>query len=329
MKRATNISLACEACRFRPITQTIVNAVPDEPYQLCDACSGRLHQRALRPLESFNLAALHGWVGLLHDDYYDQDGVASDPEVNDYSIDGLVAPTFDEASQTLDRLIDYCITRWRRLDAQIYDAFKSFSSEDILREIDRRAQSRNASVFSVMLQLCANVLRDAADAWVREQYARAVSDDALSDWAEAAANCLPRAEGLEKTLAALQEHSGLQLRQSMFGLRWFRSPTVLDWIEINAPRQNVPSDWGDLASWSDLSWSRIDKWLSSGRPLSLVALDALAACIRRGREPGLKGLPDRPTITAALEGYLTADNAPRVEKNCRYILENLDQVRVE
>jgi hypothetical protein len=106
-------------------------------------------------------------------------------------------------------------------------------------------------------------------------------------------------------------------------LSWFRSRTVLDWIEIHAPHTNVTEDCGQLAALSDLSWSRVELWLSRGRPFSLIALDALTVFIPRpGQapivkmlEPRLKECPDRLTLTQALQACMAADAAPRVSGN--------------
>jgi hypothetical protein len=185
-----------------------------------------------------------------------------------------------------------------------------------------------------MLRLCANVLGYTAEPWVRAQYERACDDDMLFSWAEAAAHCLPQPEGLNKTVDALRECSGKDLRERKGALSWFRSPTVLDWIENYAPRVNVTEDWGQLAALSDLSWSRVERWLSRGRPLSLIALDALTIFIpRTGQapivkmlEPRLKELPDRLTVTRALQACMAADAAPRVSGKCRYLIEHMDEL---
>jgi hypothetical protein len=95
--------------------------------------------------------------------------------------------------------------------------------------------------------------------------------------------------------------SGKELWERKEALSWFRSPTVLDWIENHAPHVNVTENSGQLAALSDLSCSRVEIWLSSGRPLSLIALDALTVFIPRSGqdlivkrlEPNLKERPNR------------------------------------
>lgn len=328
----------CEACRQRHVAEVISDDDPDEPYRVCGECGERLRQRALRPLEWFNLAAIHGWGKhlLLHDDFYDDDGTACQPDIENYSPDGLLAPTLDEASRSLERLVDCCVTRWR-LGASHYEAFEDFPSEATLEEFRRRAEKGNRHVFAVTLDLCANVLGSTAASWVRAQYAKAQADDVFFSWAEAAAKCLPEPEGLQKTMDALKAFEGRDLRKRKDALLWFRSPEVLDWIEINAPRVNVTEDWGRLAALSDLSWSRVELWLSRGRPFSLIALDALrefipwpgqAAIVKR-LEPRLKECPNRLALTRALQACMAADTAPRVSRMCSYLTEHIAELLTE
>jgi hypothetical protein len=326
----------CEACQHRPVAEFIGDDDPDEPYRVCGECGELLRRLALRPLEWFNLAAIHGWRKfLLHDDFYDQDGTADQPKTESYSADGLLAPSIDQASRSLQRLVDYCITRWW-LGPPEYEAFKTFAGEAILNELARRAEGGNRHVLAVMFQLCANVPGSTAAPWVRAQYARAQADDALFNWAEAAASCLPPPEGLDMTIDALRAFQGRELRECKGALLWFRAPAVLDWIELNAPRANVTDDWGQLAALSDLSWSKVQNWLSRGRPLSFIALDALGNFIPHAGQapivdrlkPQLKECLDRSAIMPALEVCMAADGAPRVAARCRYVIEHLDELRI-
>jgi hypothetical protein len=335
MFHEANKVTTCEACRLRSVAEAIGDDDPDEPYLVCGECGSRLRQRALRPREWFNLAAKHGWREyLLHDDFYNEDGTAEQPEVDGYSADGLPAPTLDEAACSLGDLVDYCMTRWH-LDALEYDALRKFPPEAVLDELERRAATGNRHALEVTLKLCASVVECVAAPWVRAQYERACNHNVLFSWAEAAARCLPHPEGLNKTVDALRAYSGQELRDRKGALMWFRSSAVLDWIENHAPRANVTDDWGRLAALSDLPWSRVDAWLARGRPLSLIALDALAEFIPRPGQapivkqlqPKLQGNPDALTLTRALQACMAADTAPRIAGRCRYLIEHLDELR--
>jgi len=310
---------------------------PSEPYRVCRECSDRLRGRALRPIEWFNLAAAHGWSKfLLHDDFYDQDGSASHSDIDNYPTEAMQAPSLETCAESHERLVDYCITRWH-LSAADFEAFRPFASSVVLAELEQRAKAGNRHIMKVTLELCANVVGSPAAPWVRAQFARACRDGALFAWAEAAAKCLPEPEGLHNTIDALRTVHGRALPDRMGALSWFRSREVLDWIEVNAPPENVSASWGQLASLSDLHWTRVQDWLVRRRPLSLIALDALASYIpHRGQapivhllNPTLKGCPDRLMIEQALRAYATEDVAPRVAARCRFIIDNLADLRVE
>ncbi|TYL83710.1 hypothetical protein FXB40_45925 [Bradyrhizobium rifense] len=327
----------CQACRQSPIAEEVGDDDHQEAYRVCPDCANRLRRLALRPIEWFNLAAVHGWNKfLLHDDFYDQDGSASQPDAADYTTEGMEAPTPEMCAKSLDRLIDYCITRWR-LSRPDFEAFGPFATSDILASLQERAEMGNRHVLKTALELCANVIGSSAAPWVHGQCERARRDNALFAWAEAAAKCLPSPEGLHMTIDALKSLRGRDLQNDMAALSWFRSPEVLDWIEANAPFENVSASWGQLASLSNLYWVRAQDWLAKRRPLSLVALDALACYIpHQGRapilnriNPMLKGGVDRSAIERTLQNYASDDDASRVVARCRFIIGNLDKLHVE
>ena len=107
----------------------------------------------------------------------------------------MEASTLAMCANSLDRLIDYCITRWSIAPTD-FEAFGRFDTSDILAGFQQRAETGNRHVLKAALELCANVIRSAAAPWVRAQFERARRDGNLFAWAEAAAKCLPSTEGL-------------------------------------------------------------------------------------------------------------------------------------
>ena len=331
-----NVRTICEGCRNASGNLVIGDDDRDEPYRLCGPCANRLRLRALRPIEWFNLAATHGWAKyLLHDDFYDQDGEASQPDIDDYSSEGLLAPNLDQASKSLPRLIDFCVTRWWVGPAE-FAALQAYPRADILREIERRADRGNSKILEVMLILCANVLDRVGADWVRAQYDKSRRENILFRWCEAAARCLPEAEGLTLAIKALQNIDDQHFRDAKSGLLWFRSQKVLDWIEANAPDRNVTADWGRLAALSDLDLVRARKWITAGRPLSLVALDALSEFIPRPSrspivrqlDPVLGKVTDRAAIASLLDDARRRDSTPRTAMTADFVSEHLDELRI-
>jgi hypothetical protein len=69
------------------------------------------------------------------------------------------------------------------------------------------------------------------------------------------------------------------LNEYIQALNFIRYDKVLEWIENNIHRTiNIGLSWGHLAASSCLTWDRANKWLTIGRPLSLVALDGIMFC---------------------------------------------------
>ena len=57
----------------------------------------------------------------------------------------------------------------------------------------------------------------------------------------------------------------------------FSDARVLDWLEEHC-REPITYEWGTAAAVNELDWPRVVRWLNAGRPLSLLAVDALANC---------------------------------------------------
>lgn len=325
----------CEACRRAAFTEIVDDDNPAHPYRLCAPCAARLRYRALRPLEWFNLASVHSWATfLLHDDFYDQDGEATQPDIDGCTNDGLLAPTLAEASASLRRSVDFYLTRWWPGEPE-YAALRSFAARDLLDEVSRRASRGSDKVLGALFGIAANALGPVAADLVRAQRDRALTGGLLFAWCEAAAKCLPAAEGLDLAIDALGRTDARRFREAKNGLLWFRSRRMLDWIEAHAPAGNVGEDWGRLAALSDLDLTRVKAWIAAGRPLSLVALDALSefvlrpgqALIVRQLEPMLSGLGDRKEIEVVLDWARAADPTPRTMRVADFVSARLGQVR--
>lgn len=129
------------------------------------------------------------------------------------------------------------------------------------------------------------------------------------------------------------------LNDYITALNFIRNEKVLDWIEKNVYRvKNIGENWGHLAASSYFSWDRADKWLTHGRPLSLIALDAILFCTTVGErlnqspwmrqiQPKLIDNP-RPEIVAnRLQEYLKTDGVPRTKSTIQKIIGNIVDAR--
>lgn len=312
-------STQCEACEL--VAPTVIEPCDDEvePYRLCQPCHERLIARSLRPLEWFNLAKRHSWSQyLLHDDFYDEDGTATQPEDNVVEAASHKAPRLSEVGDDAEALLDYSITRWH-LETETKKAWSAISSSSVLQAISTRfASTRNQSIRSKCLEIAATTQGEGGAEFIRYCWGEYPSVDLIS-LAQASAACLPYREGFDRVSNTLDTLESSQKRDSIFALSYFRSSEALDWIE-RAIFEPITESWGYLAAASDLDWRRVETWFASGRPLSLVAIDALRSFVRpmtpflREHSPVLRDRPSFETFSAVLEGYMERDPVPRVQQ---------------
>ncbi len=319
--------MLCEACR--KVRWEVEDYYDDtaEPYRICRACQERLHGLALRPLEWYNLAAIHGWWHhLLHDDFYSEEGTADQPAIPVEAPETLPIPSLREERDSADSLLEYSITRWR-VGEEVLEAWRALPPDKVLATLERRASATSEpGVLGVALEVAGAALGPVASDFVRSLWQRYPECVTLEDLGDASARCLPDDEGYAQVAAALELLDPKEKRESMYALLYFRSAATLDWIEQNVFSPIVDT-WGTLAAVSDISWPRVDKWLKAGRPVSLVALDALSTLtddritLIRKWAPTLREAPDPGTLALALalalRDYEKRDGVPRVKNRVR------------
>ncbi len=303
---------------------------PVEPYQVCSECHKRLLARALRPLEWYNLAKRHGWYPfLLHDDFYDEEGRADQPEIEVEEPEKYPAPSLMEARADIEGLLDYSITRWS-LSSDLVEALDAYAKQEVLATIQKRFhETRNAGIRACVLEISALCLGDHGAEFVRNAWRYYPDDLGLGALARASARCLPHREGFDRVSRALDELAVREKRDLMYTLGYFRSAEALDWIEANLI-EPVTDSWGYLAASSAVDWSRLESWLLRGRPLSLVAIDTIRA-IQHAPTKALKELqvrlanpPSKVALQHALEAYARRDPVPRVRQRVDSIMKNYE-----
>src|SRR5262245_55224784 len=98
----------CQACERAEGEIVEPRDDAQDPYLLCAPCHRRLHARALRPLEWYNLAKRHGWHPyLLHDDFYDEEGTAHQPDGDVDNAHDYPAPALADVRHDAELLLDY------------------------------------------------------------------------------------------------------------------------------------------------------------------------------------------------------------------------------
>ena len=322
------MSLLCEACELAAVEVEEPCDDTDEPYRVCAACHQRLLARELRPLEWYNLAKRHGWsCYLLHDDFYDDDGTAAQPEGEMDSPEDFPAPTLAAVSHDARLLLDFSVTCWH-FEPEIAAAWGAIPRPEVLSVLAEKFRSTKVAGFrSCVLDVCASALGDFGAEFVRRAWELYPAMVDLPSLANASAACLPSEEGFERVASALAQEEDTQKRDLMFSLGYFQTPRVLDWIEQNV-FDPISENWGRLAA-SRLDFTRVEKWLQLGRLLSLVAIDALAAIVRpltpflRGLAPRLHEAPPAELIERELSAYCVRDPAPRVQQRTAAVISNV------
>lgn len=317
----------CEACEAAPV---VVEETCDEgiPYRVCTACHLRLMARALRPREWYNLAKRHGWWKyLLHDDFYDDDGTAHQPEQDVDEPELHPAPTLLDVADDPNALFDFTITRWH-FETDLAATWQAMDQLQVLRTIERRYSTTELQeIRSAALEIAACSLGPSGCDFVTSAWRDFREPRQLGVLAHASAACLDFDEGFSRVVNALADMDDKNRRESMYALSYFRSRRTLDWIEANVSSP-ITESWGRLAAASRFDWGRAVAWLNAGRWLSLVALDALAAIVRpltpllRELAPELEDKPARLTFAATLNEYAQHDPAPRVTRITKALIEH-------
>ena len=320
----------CQACLTSEVERTIDADAQAPPYLVCNACAHRLENLALRPLEWFRLAAIHGPLTfLLNDDFYDESGKADQNRIPVTQASLFPAPELRDCAGRLSTFLDFALTRWQ-LKAEVVGELKKYPPTDVLAAMAGLMTSRPIPwVQSRCFEIAARAIGLAAQEWVEVRWQTGVSPPTLSSFLEAAAACLPRSDRtVRAAILAVEAAAGRDISTTALTLTAFRSPVVLEWIEqrVTSP---VSDRWGSIASRSAFSWPTAARWLKAGRPLSLVALDALRDVYRRpargwpDRPTELGEPPDRSSLITLLDEVALRDAVPRVTKSVEAIKASL------
>ncbi len=336
--------MKCESCNIKDIEIDLQKNegleggiwdtyVTSKPYRLCFECCNRLKNKALRPLEFFNLTAIHGHSQYLHDDFYDFDtGEATQPDIEVIDVDKFPFPTFEEIKSDLKRLVDYSFVQYFTEDF-VFAQLRKFDKCEVLKVVDDKIKYNNSINYKAY-EVVSNIVGQIAKDWTKEQWENRNKENGILMFAELIANCLEFEEGFEIVRTEIEKSDDKSFNDNVSALLYFRSEKTLDWIETQTGRiKNVTSSWGQLVASSQFSWKKCEKWLRTGRPLSLVALDALYLCTTnnyagqsiwlRKIKPKLTDNATSETIASELQNYLKSDSVPRTKNAVGSITYNL------
>ena len=328
--------MKCESCTIIDFEVEQIAEEGQKPYRLCKPCFDRLLNKALRPLEFFNLAAIHGHSFYLHDDFYDYEtGEATQPDVEVLQPDKFPFPDFEQIRNNLDRLIDFAFVQYFTGD-HVIKQLKQFDKNETLKAIDKKVKYNRAINYKAY-EVVGRVVGKEAKDWLKNEWINREEDELLI-FAEAISKCFEFDEAFELLTNEIESKDDKNLPENISALLYFQSDKTLDWIEKVIHRtNNISTNWGTLAATSKFSWVRADKWLGVGRPLSLVAIDALLFCSTTGdrqnqalwlqqNPPKLTDNPRPDIIANRLKDYLLKDNVPRTKNAIHQIIDNVFQV---
>ncbi len=326
-------SAVCQACRKAPVSDVIDCDAPDHPYHLCEGCAHRLQCGALRPLEWYRLALIHGWwQPSLHEDLYLEDGEAMQPSIEVEEPDRYPMPTLREVEQDVEAMVDYALVAWQ-LDARLVAALRRSDPAELLSAIERRHSAAVHREHDYRLfELCA-VAGPVAATWLIERLSER-EPSSVHALAAAISACLPEDRGFA-LVAALLDDGALyaELVAHVSGicnpsllLAPFGSRRTLKWMETHQGLV-LDTDWGRVAAVSHFSWPTANRWLETQGPLAAIALDAIAACSKcqsLGQGPLYPVLEDRPPVDemlSVLRDFAASDPEPRARRRLDEVLD--------
>ena len=328
---------ACQACRLRPAEHEILLETEKElgPYKLCQPCAHRLDKLSLRPLEWFNLAAIHGPSRYhLHDDFYDEDGIAYQPDEPMENPEKFPMPSLSEIKTDLERLVDMVMSRWfysRFLTPDLASAVDEPDQSALLESLQRRViECHNPCIEASAYCVAAVNLKAFAGEWIRTRETNH-SPECFNAWSHACAACLPFNEGFSRVTAILALKPFKHPNQLLAPLFYFRGDPVLDWLEDNI-KEPITEDWGRAAALAGISWPRISTWLAKGRPFSLVGLDALNTCWRynsaalKEAQPKLHQPASREEMISIIKECISKDGKPRAIRVGQNAIAHIDEI---
>jgi hypothetical protein len=325
--------MKCESCNINQIEVEELYDEGQKPYCLCKLCQSRLINKALRPLELFNLVAIHGHGYYLHDDFYDyQTGLATQPDIEVLEANKFPFPEFDTIKKNLEKLIDFAFVQYFT-DDFVIEQLKTFDKERVLEQIGRKVKCNRVINYKAY-EIVAKAVGLTAEKWIKNEWENRKENELLI-FAEAIAKCLNFNEAFDLLTKEIEKEDEKYLSDNISALLYFQNERTLDWIEKISNRiKNISSNWGTLTAASNFTWERAEKWLTIGRPLSLISLDALVFCTSKGDRQNqafwLQKHPpklidnERPEIIATkLKEYLKIDSVSRTKKAVNKIINNI------
>lgn len=323
----------CESCHIEPVELEEASDAGHSSYKICNSCRVRLINYALRPREYFNLASIHGHTSFLQSDFYnDSNGEATQPKIKIIDEYKFSFPSKENIVNSTELLIDYAFVRYF-IPSDIISFLKEHKKESVLSVLKEKIKI-NRGVSHKAYEIAAKVLGLFAGDWIETQWANRLPGE-FPMFAEAIAKCIPFPKAFSMLSEELDTLNEKDLAANISVFIYFENKKVLDWIEEHKSNiSHVSSSFGIVAAINQFDWLTAEKWLKCGRPLSLIALDALLYCTKtnfesnvplvfKDKEPKLINSPSSAVIAATLQDFLKSDDKPRTRNIINTIISNL------
>ena len=248
--------MKCESCKINDFEVEQLADEGQKPYRLCKPCLDRLLNKALRPLEFFNLSAIHGHSFYLHDDFYDYEtGEATQPNIEVLQPDKFPFPEFEQIKNNLNRLIDFAFVQYLT-DNNVIKQLKGFDKIETLKIIEKKVKYNRAINYKAY-EVVAQVIGKEAKDWLKTEWVNRQENELLI-FAEAISKCFDLNEAFEILTKEIESKDDKNLSEIILALLYFQHDKTLDWIEKVIYRtNNISTNWGTLAATSQFSWETI------------------------------------------------------------------------
>ena len=315
----------CECCQNQPATCQLAYDYNKQKFSLCEGCHKNVTAYSLLPSEWFHLMAKHGkYADYINENYYFTNGVSILPKIKRDMQETSKLPTLTDVNQNLTKLIECMSFPFISVDeASQQAALKQFQVAEILHQLDTLLKTTTLPhVWDSCYKICGILIKighlNAVAAWLKQHWQNRslIAFDAL---VKVSALCFPIDEVFELTTQVILNH-----RHYAKTLSFFPTEKVLPWLETHVDQPY--SFWGEVAAKLFLSWNTVQRWISQGRPLSLVAIAALKAmCTSNDPDTKLYHPASVESMTEVLNQYLLTDPTSTVRQSVALITSKWDQ----
>ncbi|MCY9660080.1 SMI1/KNR4 family protein [Paenibacillus chondroitinus] len=238
---------------------------------------------------------------------------------------------FEDASQSLESLFQYILYHGE-VKAREANALRQFNHSEILENVLKRLPNYHAKESKVLCLIIGEVVKNNAEAWVREQWVESSYLDP-ADRSYLTARCLPFEEGYQLVIEYLEGISETVVNpyDALKHLSVFQSNRVITWLEKNG-RLPATNGWSELFAFSSPTWEDINKWSEMETRHQLTLIHALDEMIRERKKPydlmqlKVYGVPSREKFIDFLMRIHDSETLNNKKSIIKNIIDNVEKI---